>query len=81
MHKSLQRIVERRTPMSFFIPPVPVESSPTREELLSALTCVVLNAAMQPDASMGGLTDCYAVPFDDIEAARAIVAKANGERA
>jgi hypothetical protein len=34
------------------------------------LTNIVMNAVIQPDASMGGQADCYAVPLDDIEAAR-----------
>ena len=41
-----------------------------RATLLAALANIVANAVMQPDASMAGATDCYAVPLDDIEAAR-----------
>jgi hypothetical protein len=39
------------------------------EELERVLTNIVLNARMQPDASMGGAADCWAVPLDDIDAA------------
>lgn len=38
-----------------------------------ALAIIVLNATLQPDASMGGTTDCYAVPTDDIDAARRVL--------
>lgn len=38
--------------------------------LRTALENIVANAVIQPDASMAGTTDCYAVPLDDIEAAR-----------
>ena len=47
-------------------------------ELLEALDIIVCNAVLQPDAAMSGATDCYAVPIDDIEAARAAIAKARG---
>ena len=47
-------------------------------DLLEALDIIVCNAVLQPDAAMSGATDCYAVPIDDIEAARAALAKARG---
>jgi hypothetical protein len=43
-------------------------------DLQAALQNIVTNASIQPDASMGGATDCYAVPLDDIEHARMIAA-------
>jgi len=46
--------------------------------LLEILQIIIANARMQPDASMNGATDIYAVPLDDIEAARAAIAKATG---
>lgn len=49
-------------------------------DLLAALSCIVLNARLQPDAHMAGTTDCYAIPTDDIEAARAVIAKATGRK-
>ena len=39
-------------------------------DLLKLLSTIVLNAKLQPDAGMNGSTDCYAVPLEDIEAAR-----------
>jgi len=36
-----------------------------------ALSVIVSNAIIGPDAYMGGVTDCYHVPIEDIEAARA----------
>lgn len=47
-------------------------------EMLEALAIIVANAVVQPDASMGGMTDTYAVPLDDIEAARALLSKITG---
>ena len=47
-----------------------------RDELLGMLEVIVANAVIQPDASMQGTTDCYAVPLADIDAARAFIAKA-----
>lgn len=47
-------------------------------ELERALDIIVLNATIQPDARMEGATDCYAVPLDDIESARALLAKKEG---
>lgn len=49
-------------------------------DLLAALSCIVLNARLQPDAHMAGTTDCYAIPTDDIKAARAVIAKATGRK-
>lgn len=48
-------------------------------ELADALGIIVMNAEIQPDARMGGATDIYAVPCDDIENARAALAKARKE--
>ncbi len=39
-------------------------------KLRDALSNIVANAQIQPDASMGGMTDVYAVPLDDIDEAR-----------
>ena len=50
----------------------------TEADLLAALQIIVANAVVQPDASMKGSTDCYAVPLDDIEMARAAIDKAQG---
>lgn len=37
------------------------------ESAREMLGVIVLNAKVQPDISMGSMTDCYAVPLDDIE--------------
>ena len=42
----------------------------TTNRLRDLLTNIVLNASLQPDARMGGTADTYAVPLDDIDAAR-----------
>lgn len=39
------------------------------DALVLALSNIVANAVVGPDASMKGLTDCYHIPLDDIEAA------------
>jgi hypothetical protein len=44
------------------------------EPLQAALATIVANAKFQPDASTGGATDCYAVPLDDIDSARKLIA-------
>lgn len=49
-------------------------------ELLEALSNILANARLIPDPSMQGATDVYAVPLDDIEAAVAVLAKANSAR-
>ena len=49
----------------------------TMEELL---TNIVMNARLQPDASMGGTTDTYAVPLDDITAAAAFLGIEVGDK-
>lgn len=49
-------------------------------DLLAALDILIANARLIPDPGMAGATDCYAVPMDDIEAARAAIARATGER-
>jgi hypothetical protein len=46
---------------------------PDGDEALRVLGIIVQNAEVQPDASMKGATDCYAVPLDDIEAARTLL--------
>lgn len=43
------------------------------ERLTESLSCIVLNAVIGPDAAMGGSTDCYHVPLDDIGAARSLL--------
>lgn len=45
-----------------------------RDRLRDALECIVHNAVEIPDPRMDGTTDCYAVPLDDIGAARAALA-------
>ena len=47
-------------------------------EIVVALENIIRNAVIQPDASMKGATDCYAVTLDDIENAREVLAKAKG---
>ena len=47
-------------------------------ELESIISIITLNARLQPDASMGGSTDCYAVPLSDIADARAALNRAEG---
>lgn len=46
--------------------------SDIEKRALDILRTIVLNARVIPDPNMSGATDCYAVPLDDIEAARAI---------
>ena len=46
-------------------------------ELESIISIITLNARLQPDASMGGSTDCYAVPLSDIADARAALRATN----
>jgi hypothetical protein len=41
--------------------------------LVDMLRIIVANAVKQPDASMGGATDCYAVPLGDIEDANKLL--------
>lgn len=48
-------------------------------DLLAAAKAIVANATLQPDQRMSGATDIYAVPLDDIDAARAAIAKAEGK--
>jgi len=48
-------------------------------ELLEALENIVNNATLAPDEAMQFTTDCYRVPLDDIEEARAAIAKARGQ--
>ncbi len=43
------------------------------ERLREALTCICLNALIQPDAAMAGATDCYAVPIGDIQNGHAVL--------
>jgi len=45
-------------------------------ELLEVLQTIVANATLAPDPRMNNSTDCYLVPLDDIETARAVVEKA-----
>ncbi len=42
-------------------------------EAREVVACICINAVIQPDAAMGGATDCYAVPVDDIARARALI--------
>lgn len=48
------------------------------EELLEVLRIIIANATVIADPRMEGATDCYAVPLDDIEAARSAITKAGG---
>lgn len=41
------------------------------ERLRTALAIISMNALLAPDPHMGGATDSYIVPIEDIEAARA----------
>ena len=59
--KTLKRIVEHYE----------AELAEARE----VVACICINAAIQPDAAMGGATDCYAVPLDDIARARAFAGR------
>ncbi len=52
-----------------------IEANTHADELAEALRVLVANAELAPDARMKGATDCYSVPLDDIEAARAVLAK------
>lgn len=45
------------------------------DELYDAACTLLLNAEIIADPRMGGMTDVYAVPFDDIRALRAIVTR------
>jgi hypothetical protein len=47
-------------------------------DLLAALRNIVANSRLIPDPAMGGTTDTYSVPLDDIEAARAAIARVEG---
>lgn len=44
-------------------------------EMADLLAVIIANAKMIPDPAMAGQTDIYAVPLDDIEDARTILAK------
>ncbi len=48
------------------------------EEMLDALINAETNSDLGPDPRMGGLTDCYLVTIDDMDAIRAAIAKARG---
>ena len=48
-------------------------------ELVAALWNIVLNADIAPDPRMKGSTDCYVVTLDDIDAARALLARLDAE--
>lgn len=43
-------------------------------ELVEAARCTLFNAELSPDPRMGGATDVYLVPTDDIEALRLALA-------
>lgn len=51
----------------------------TPDELALALSIIVANARLAEDPQMGGITDAYLVPADNIEAARALL-EAEGAR-
>ncbi len=44
------------------------------------VSTALLNAVIGPDARMGGATDCYHVPTDDVDALRAWVSGREEER-
>ena len=48
-------------------------------DMFEALCNIVANARIIPDPAMGGATDTYSVPLDDIEAAREIVRKVSAK--
>ncbi len=45
-------------------------TKPEQQRALELLSNIVLNARFQRDRTMGGFTDVYGVPLDDIEKAR-----------
>ena len=49
------------------------------EDLVRALQIVCANASLMPDPKMQGTTDCYGVPLDDIDEARALLAQIERE--
>ena len=51
------------------------EAMQDASDLNEILSVICANAVPQPDANMGGLTDIYAVPLDDIAKAREILRK------
>jgi hypothetical protein len=51
-----------------------------RDKLLEALSVITLNATVQPDASMNGSSDIYAVPICDIESARKLIAEVEASK-
>lgn len=42
-------------------------------ELEEAIRIIIGNAKMIPDPNMGGSTDCFSVPLDDINEARSLL--------
>lgn len=54
-----------------------IKAAPEMYELLAV---ILANAEVIPDPRMGGATECYAVPLDDIEGIRALLLKARGEQ-
>ena len=42
-------------------------------ELREIIGCIVLNSVIGPDAAIGGTTDCYHVPLDDVDNAKKIL--------
>lgn len=46
-----------------------------QKKLQEVLSVIVANAEVIRDPRMNGATDCYAVPLDDIEAAKELLAK------
>jgi hypothetical protein len=51
-----------------------------RDKLLEVLAVITLNATVQPDASMNGSSDIYAVPICDIESARKLIAEVEASK-
>jgi hypothetical protein len=50
--------------------------APVKLDALDLLSIIVTNAVLVPDPQMRGTTDTYAVPLDDIEAARTLLREA-----
>jgi hypothetical protein len=47
--------------------------APRLDLIREALKTIVLNAELIPDPNMGGFTDIYAVPIEDIERAKELL--------
>jgi len=72
------RIVERSPDSVITISQERSKLEAAAQDMLEALTNIILNSRIQPDASMNGAADCYAVALDDMQAAIAACEKARG---